>query len=422
MNKKNLVALFTLLLLASCRQVTQSDAIVSMQLVDKNGFSETISTKDRLGVYQNVDFLASQPYEKVLRVYGKDEEGKSRSKLNSYHENGGSWQYLEALDGRANGKYLEWHENGKLKIEAVVLDGIADLSEGAQQGWLFDGKCTVWDSEGNLEAEFFYDKGYLEGEALYYFSSGQIEKKIPYIHGRVHGTLAIFDEEGTPLEQIHFKDGKKDGPSIGSWDRSRSKYQEQYRDGLLINAIYFNKEGAVIAEIENGHGRRAHFRGEHVARLTEYKHGKPEGLIEEFSPEGALECSYTIKEGLKNGEEFTYYPSQTDDLRPKLMIHWVQDKIQGMVKTWYPDGSIESEREMSNNKKHGLSFAYYEGGDLMLMEEYENDKLVKGEYYKKGESTPTSTVEAGEGTATLFTSSGSYLQKIAYEKGRPAPK
>ena len=107
MNKFFLSALFLLAAMTSCRNSDPSQSIVSIQILDRNGFSETISNKERLSVYQNVDFFAAQPYEKVLRVYGKDGEGKSHSKIISYHETGGAWQYLEAIDGKANGKFLE---------------------------------------------------------------------------------------------------------------------------------------------------------------------------------------------------------------------------------------------------------------------------------------------------------------------------
>ena len=259
MNKKNLLLLLIIPFMTSCSSRTQPDQIVSLQVQDRNGFSETISNKDRLNVYQNVDFLNAQPYQKVLRVYGKNNEGKSRSKLTSYHDNGSVWQYLEAVDGRANGRFLEWHENGKVKIEAHVIEGLADLSEKAQKSWLFDGESNVWDEEGNQIASFTYDRGYLHNEAKYFYSSGQVQKRIPYVHGIMQGTVTVYDKEGNLLEDITFQNGKKDGPAKGLWNKETSKYQEQYREGSLINAIYFSPEGGAVAEVENGRGTKAIF-------------------------------------------------------------------------------------------------------------------------------------------------------------------
>ena len=414
----------SLLLLAGCTSKgSERESIVSMQVVDRNGFSETISNQDRLGIYQNVDFLTAQPYEKVLRVFKKDKEGKSPSKLTSYHDNGGIWQYLEAVDGRAHGRFLEWHPNGKLKIEGRIIEGKADLSELAQQNWLFDGKCSVWDEDGNLEAEFEYSKGHLEGTARYYYPDGTIQKIIPYVHDNIDGALEIFSSNGQVLETIHFKNGVHDGTATGQWNNTLSKYQEHYRDGLLIYGIYFDSEGTSIAEIENGYGMKAIFEGDALAQLIQYENGAIDGKIKCFTPDGLLDTVYTVKNGQKTGEEWHYYPSSTEDMpSPKLMVTWNNDRIEGMVKTWYENGVLESQREMNGNKKHGLSFAYYLSGDLMLMEEYENDLLVDGSYYKKGDAEPVSKIEKGDGIATVYTKEGNFQSKITYERGKPVIK
>lgn len=409
--------LIPLLFLVSCRKTEQSDMIVSMQMLDRNGFSETISSKDRLNVYQNVDFQSAQPYEKVLRVYGKNGEGKSPSKLSSYHSNGGVWQYLEAVDGRAHGRYLEWYENGKMKIAAHVIEGLADLNEAAQTSWLFDKECTVWDQQGNLTAEFLYDKGLLVGETKYYFPNGAIQKIIPYTLGLVHGTLRIFDEEDNILEEIGFKNGKRDGAATALWAPGISKSQEQYREDLLFNGIYFDQEGNVMSEIAEGQGIRSDFKEGKLHSLIQYQGGVPEGEAQIFDPTGKLHISYQIKEEKKTGEEWEYYLNA--EHTPKLFINWFEDQVQGMVKTWYSNGKLESQREMSSNKKHGLSFGYYKSGDLMLMEEYENDQLLKGSYYKKGEPNPISTIENGEGIVTLYNAEGHFTKKVIYERGKP---
>lgn len=403
--------------LAGCQKPRQSETIVSIQLLDRNGFSETISNKDRLSAYQNVDFLTSQPFEKVLRVFGKDHEGKSHSKLTSYHPNGGIWQFLEAVDGRAHGRYLEWHENGKIKIEATVIEGLADLSETAQASWLFDQLSTVWDQNGNLTAEFTYDKGRLIGTAKYYYPSGILQKTIPYADGLPEGILHHFDEQGNILDEISFKKGKRDGAATSFWSKDILKSQEFYQEGILIHGIYHDKDGNIEGEIIDGRGIKADFTEDRLYCLTEYKNGVPDGQVQIFTPKGDIKTTYNVKDGKKTGEEWEYYPD--GERKPKILIHWFEDQIQGIVKTWYPNGKLESQREMSHNKKQGLSFAYYQTGDLMLMEEYDADKLIKGSYYKQGETTPISVIENGEGVATLYNPEGHFVRKINYEKGKP---
>ena len=107
------------LLFGSCQRNTplQQGALTSIQLIDRHGVRETVSTKERLKSYQRNDFLLAQPYEKVVRVFSPNREGQIITKLTSYHANGEVKQYLEVLNGRAHGIYKEWYENGQEKVQ-----------------------------------------------------------------------------------------------------------------------------------------------------------------------------------------------------------------------------------------------------------------------------------------------------------------
>src|SRR4029079_14760136 len=133
-----------------------SSPVVSMQLIDRNGFAETISNKERINTYKEVDFLQPQPYQKVLRVFARNAGGQSSSKITSYHENGQIWQYLEVINGRAHGFYREWFANGKMHIEAYLIEGLADIHDLAQKSWVFYGMSRVWDEQGNVVAHIQY--------------------------------------------------------------------------------------------------------------------------------------------------------------------------------------------------------------------------------------------------------------------------
>jgi len=412
-----------LMLLCSCASrstLSKSDTIISMQIIDRNGFTETISNKDRLSSYQETDFLAPQPYQKVLRVYGRSATGQNISKISSYHENGSPWQYLEAIDGRAHGVYREWFPNGQQKIESTVIEGVADIIELAKTTWVFQGPCKVWDDQGNLSAEFYYEKGLLHQFAHYFYPSGKTMKVIPYLNGEIHGKIQAFDEEGNLLEEIPYAMGIKEGTALAYWKPDQLLSQEVYEHGRLHTGSYFDSTGALVANVTSWNGQQAQFIDGHLQALFSITNGIAEGQMQFFRNNGALQCTYAVKDSKKNGEEWEYYSDEKgDSLKPKLFVHWSDDKIQGQVKTWYLNGQMESQREIQNNKKHGTSFAWYKNGDLMLHEEYESDLLIKGSYYKKGDKKAVSKIESGKGTASLFTSDGLFLKKVTYEKGKP---
>lgn len=394
----------------------------SIHIVDRNGFTETISNKERLKQYQDVDFLSSQPYKKVLRIYARDSRGNVRSVVNTYHENGNPKQFLEILNARANGIYAEWHENGSMSLMTRVIGGPPDVTPAAERSWLFDGLSQAWDEEGNQIAEIYYSQGSLEGVSTYFHPNGQIWKQIPYYKNQIDGTLEITQSNGELLQQTNFANGLRDGPSIRYWDCQQVASQEEYCNDKLIWGKYFDKQGCLIAEVENGTGFKAVFGKDQVQELQEYVDGNLEGEVKVFNSEGRLKRIYHIKNGIKHGEEVEFYDrffAADAPLQPKLSFFWYEGKIQGHVKTWYPNGSPESQKEMSNNAKHGVLSTWYRDGNLMMIEEYDHGKLVRGEYFKRDEKTPVSHVIDGKGTVTIYDAEGHFVQKVAYYNGKP---
>jgi antitoxin component YwqK of YwqJK toxin-antitoxin module len=406
--------------LSGCKYTSEIDPtkITSINIIDRNGMTETISSKDKLEGFQNTNFLNPQPYQKVLRLYGKDEKGGVRSCITSYHPNGQIKQYLNALNNRASGVYKEWHSNGNLKIESHIIGGIADLNNQAEESWLFEGVSKAWDEDGKLLAEIFYQKGELEGESKYYHSNGDVWKVIPYSKNLRHGTEKFYLENGELFQISTYQNGLKEGISIRYWTPLSIAYQENYKASKLIESKYFNKEGECISEIHEGNGFRAILGKNQLHQLQEYRDGIPEGAVKIFDGKGFLVRVYSIKNGEKNGEEIGYFSSSTG-CTPKFLITWKEGQLQGMVKTWFENGTVESQKEMSHNKKNGLFTAWYHNGSLMLVEEYDNDQLIKGEYYRLGEKVPISKIEKGKGVVTLFDAEGAFSKKIHYQDGKP---
>ncbi|GAB5411472.1 MAG: hypothetical protein ChlgKO_05860 [Chlamydiales bacterium] len=406
-----------ILLLAACktRQMQNPNQITTLQIVDRNGFSETISSKDRLKKFQGANFLGSQPYRKAMRLFPHDEQGRARSVITSYHDNGTIWQYLEVVSGRANGIYREWLPNGQLHLEAQVIEGIGDLHFEAQESWIFDGINRVFDETGALTAEMHYEHGVQQGTTYFYYPSGAIKQQIPFDRGVIEGRLQYFDQEGNVLGESHYERGELTGRSYFIGNAEEPKFEEKYLRGALEEGHYYSFQGEIISEIADGQGFKPSYQNGKLYEMREHRDGKPEGLVKRFAQDGILESEFMVKEGLRHGEERVFFPSG----KVKLTIDWYDGEIHGMVKTYYKTGGIESQREMSHNKKQGRAFAWYRSGDLMLSEEYENDRLIKGNYMKPGEKDPASTIIKGNGEALLYDGYGTFLRRVRYENGRP---
>jgi antitoxin component YwqK of YwqJK toxin-antitoxin module len=404
------------------RHLNTDKELTRVHFVDRNGFKETVSVPDRLAMYANTDFLSPQSYQKVTRTYGCNREGKTVSKITAYHDNGQISDYLELLNGRAYGIYRSWHPNGALAIEAFAIEGIGDLSKQAQVSWVFDGLSRAWNDQGSLLAEIYYEKGDLQGNALYYYPDGSLKRLVPYEKNLIDGDELLYDKTGRVLGTITYLKGQKEGKAIFKGDAEIPSYSEKYQNGLLIEGLYFDFTKQIVSQIENGQGTKTVFQEGKLYEKQEYKNGVQDGMVRRFSRGGFLISTFTIQDGIKEGKEWIYYPpSLGKESQPKLYLEWNRGMVHGICRSWYPNGVLESEREICENQRHGIASGWYADGSIMLIEEYEKDLLHSGTYRKKSEPEVISTVENGKGVATLYDGSGKFLKKVQYDQGKPIP-
>ncbi|MFA5250794.1 MAG: hypothetical protein WC371_05255 [Parachlamydiales bacterium] len=411
--KKQLFWLF--FLLCGCTSSKVQDELVCLQIIDRNDLTKTISNEERLKNFAKTDFLSSQPYKQVVQVYQQKQNNQKLSKITSYYPSGGLWQYLEVKDSRAYGSYRQFHPNGAPALKATVIGGPASLSLEDQKKWLFDGESLAFNEEGKTIGRFFYEKGFLEKTGFYYYPSGQVQKQIPYLHGEIQGELLEYFEQGELKSKTSFVGNQKQGPASGFFASGKIHYQEKYENGRLLEGVYFNADQELCSFIQNGKGWKSLFENGLLSSQMEYLEGQSCGQVKIFDSKGAIVSHYRQKNQKKEGEEIEFYPNG----KPKISLTWHEDQIQGTLKTWYENGALASLSEWLENEKNGLSSAWYQDGSVMLLEEYENGKLKKGQYYRKGEKSPLSGVHDGSGLATLFDGEGNFLKKITYVQGKP---
>jgi len=401
--------------LESKNPVKERARLSSVQIIDRNGFSENITIKEKLEGFENVNFLSSQPYKRVLRVYQPDREGSIRSFLTTYFENGQVKQYLEIKNARAYGLYQEWYANGQVKVKTHVIGGPPDLSPLAESQWVFEGLSLAYDEEGHQIAKISYKKGALEGIAETYSSTGVVLSKTPYKNGVIEGSELLYSPSGVLLEKHQYKGGVLDGPSETYWDAEKIATVEAYKNGMLAHGVSFSKEGSIVHFVNEGEGSRLYVVLAHLKQEQEIHDGEIRGKVIALDESGRTTSIFHVRHGEKHGLETLYYLNGKE----KIAMEWIEGNIQGQVTTWYPNGIKESEREVIKNKKQGLALAWYPTGDLLLIESYNNDLLDKGEYFKKGERSPISSIKQGNGLATLFDKDGLLRQKVTYESGKP---
>lgn len=409
------ITLCLVLLMSGCAHKQKPSHLLSLQLVDRNGQTETISQIERVKLYEKQNFDKPQSYEKILRVYSKNSHGKNPSLITTYHKNGQLFQKLEALDGRAFGLYQEYFENGFIRIKAQVIEGTADITDLAQSTWVFDGPCQVYYPTGDLEANFTYDKGKKTGLATYYHKNGHEKKRLFFIDDQADGTITEFSETGHLSLTYEFKNGIQTGPSYKYYHDGQIAFEETWLNDALIEGKYFNKQKQLVSNIDQGKGFKTLFDEQTPLTQLEYNKGKIEGKIIEYAPSGKIQAYYHMIDDQKQGEEGIYFEDST---QLKMLLDWHDDQITGIVKTFYKSGVLESQKSYSHNKKNGPLSCYYPDGSLMLLETYSQDRLLEGKYFKKGDREAFSCVEDGTGCTTLFDEWGGIYKQVYYEKGK----
>lgn len=99
---------------------------------------------------------------------------------------------------------------------------------------------------------------------------------------------------------------------------------------------------------------------------------------------------------------------------------------EGIVKSYYPNDTLKSEINYSNNVKQGSAKYYYPNGRLQSELNYTNGKVegVVKEYYDNGNVKEVYTIDDGKrnGSVSLFDKSGTYIKDLNYENGEACPR
>jgi len=114
-------------------------------------------------------------------------------------------------DGKENGLWTEWYENGQKKKKETYKDGEEV------------GKWTYWYENGQK----------MKGETYRYRDGEEV------------GKWTQWYENGQKMYEVNYKDGWKDG-LYTSWYKNGQKLKEEtYKDGKLISHKEWNEDGSV---------------------------------------------------------------------------------------------------------------------------------------------------------------------------------
>jgi antitoxin component YwqK of YwqJK toxin-antitoxin module len=172
--------------------------------------------------------------------------------------------------------FTDKYEDGKTRVErqvALYSDEHRE-SDGYYREFYPNGKPFI---DGN------YRQGKQHGEWSYFFDNGQLQRKVTYQDGRLHGEWDRFRADGTLAAKHSYENGLRHG----IWQT-------------------FDATGKQLLQEEV------------------YSHGKPNGTMKAWHPNGKLKVQVEVKDGVSHGR------TQQWDENGKLLadVTYVEGKLQ----------------------------------------------------------------------------------------------
>lgn len=197
---------------------------------------------------------------KLLRQGKMDDQGREQGEWKEFYENGKLRAIGNYVDGKREGIWKFSHENDS-------LEQIGKFVKGKPEGewkWFYpsgalrreenykagkeDGNMKEYDEDGNVMSEGRYAEGKAEGEWRY--SIGEYVASGNFIEGKEDGIWKQFFRDGTLAFEGEFLDGEAAGVHRFYWPNGRLRELRTYRLGLPDGEWkYFDEGGAEILKV-----------------------------------------------------------------------------------------------------------------------------------------------------------------------------
>ena len=163
-------------------------------------------------------------------------------------------------NGKLDGEWIEWYNNGQMLIKENYLNGIKDgsysswndngqkLVQGIFRNGDQDGLWTYWYENGQKEKEMTFSKGKMNGLWTWFYKNGSIKGKGTYKNGQKNGKWSFWNDNEIKDEEYNYIDGVFDGLWTTWYYDGNKRLEGIYIDGL--------KDGLWTWWYENGQKER----------------------------------------------------------------------------------------------------------------------------------------------------------------------
>jgi len=191
--------------------------------------------------------------------------------------------------GREQGLWKEFYENGGLKSEGNYKDGKREKQ------W------SYYFANGQAEQTGEYIKGKPSGEWKKYFSDGKLNRDEFYENGKENGIMTELTRDSVVIARGNYVDGKKDG--VWNFNNNgyiaEGKFLEDKEDGMWKQYATDKRvifEGSFVDGQENGE-HTYYYEDGHIKELQQWRLGIREGTWKKYDAAGNLIIEITYSGG-----------------------------------------------------------------------------------------------------------------------------
>src|SRR4051812_2815852 len=113
-------------------------------------------------------------------------------------------------------------------------------------GNLFNG--VISKTQDGIKSDFTVKEGVIEGEATYYYASGNVMEKGMFAKGQKDQKWTRYNENGTVSAIAFYALGKKAGTWVVFDDNGKKRFEMNYADGEKTGVwTNWNESGAVVS-------------------------------------------------------------------------------------------------------------------------------------------------------------------------------
>lgn len=350
--------------------------------------------------------------------------GRSTSGVMTYnYASGAKRSSGEVTQGRENGFWQTWWENGNTQSTGFYIDGIQDSI------W------TYYNEEGKLIRKGSFRGGVQEGLWTEYYPNGQVSTSGKYVHGRQTGSWPSFYESGKPQANLSFYLDQIDGPTELFYENGKIQSKGTYKRGVVTGTwTTWDEDGNKTGEYEYDDKSMSHIMNTWIDGKPVIVNGK--GTFTVYHPDGSVNESGELKDGLRTGVWISLY----NDGAKQEELEYIGD--QAFVRnSWLPDGrpqvvngegrrevlnaagQVSESGQVKNGLRTGVWTTYFPASDSVMNEAVYEKGKANGKftaYFFNGQVNIKGTMENDErsGEWTWYTEDGAVESVVTFVKGK----